>query len=124
MALFDEFDEVDAAVYARESAMVDSAELIAEALEASGMSRAELARALGVSRSEITARLRGHRNITVRSLAETLHVLGSRLDLATSRRVEAGTDTATLAFMAHYRAANTLEHENHEQAAFRMAFTR
>ncbi|TFD46981.1 XRE family transcriptional regulator [Cryobacterium frigoriphilum] len=61
--------------------MVDASELIASALERSGMTRADLARALGVSRSEVTARLAGERNITVRKLAATLHVLGLRLEL-------------------------------------------
>lgn len=70
------------AVYAQEAAMVDASELIARALEASGLSQADLARKLGVSRSEITARLKGERNITVRTLAETLHALGERLALS------------------------------------------
>lgn len=69
------------ATYAEEAAMVDSSELIARALEASGMSQADLARALGVSRSEVTARLKGERNITVRKLAATLHALGATLTL-------------------------------------------
>lgn len=72
------------AVYAREAAMVDASELIARALEQAGMSRADLARRLGVSRGEVTARLKGERNITVRTLAETLHVLGVRLVLDTA----------------------------------------
>ena len=82
MGLFPSDDPGYAATYAQESAMVDAAELIASALEASGMSQSDLARKLGVSRSEVTARLRGERNITVRKLAETLHALGARLDLS------------------------------------------
>jgi len=82
MGLFPTDDPAYAATYAQESAMVDAAELIAAALEASGLSQSDLARKLGVSRSEITARLRGERNITVRKLAETLHALGARLDLS------------------------------------------
>ncbi|MEJ1087257.1 helix-turn-helix transcriptional regulator [Microbacterium sp. Mu-80] len=70
------------ATYAEESAMVDASELIARALEASGMSQADLARILGISRSEVTARLKGERNITVRKLAATLHALGATLTLA------------------------------------------
>ena len=70
------------AVLAQEAALVDASEVIAEALERSGLTQAELARLLGVSRSEVTARLRGTRNITVKSLAETLQVLGCRLHLA------------------------------------------
>ncbi|MBF4620694.1 helix-turn-helix domain-containing protein [Clavibacter michiganensis] len=62
--------------------MVKASELIAEALEISGKSRTDLAAELGVSKSEITARLRGERNITVRTLAATLHALGSHLNLS------------------------------------------
>lgn len=76
------------AVYAQEAAMVDAAELIASALEASGMSRADLARKLGVSRAEVTERLKGERNITIRKLAETLHALGERLTLDTDSAVD------------------------------------
>lgn len=82
MGLFPTDDPGYSAVYAEESAMVDAAEVIAEALEANGMSQAALARALGVSRSEITERLRGNRNITVRNLAATLHALGATLELS------------------------------------------
>lgn len=71
------------AIYAQEAAMIEASELIARALESSGVSRAELARRLDVSRGEITARLKGERNITVRTLAETLHALGERLVLTT-----------------------------------------
>lgn len=74
------------AVYAQESAMVDASELIARALAATGTSRAQLARQLGVSRAEVTARLKGERNITVRKLAETLHALDERLVLSTEPR--------------------------------------
>lgn len=73
------------ALYAQEAAMVDAAELIAGALEASGMSRADLARALNISRAEVTARLKGERNITVRKLAETLHAMGETLTLGSER---------------------------------------
>lgn len=71
------------AVYAQEAAMIDASELISSALESSGLSRADLARKLGISRAEITARLKGERNITVRKLAETLHALGENLALST-----------------------------------------
>lgn len=95
MGIFDDDDVEFAAVYAEEAAMVDASELIAEALERSEISRADLARALGVSRSEITARLAGERNITVRNLAKTLHVLGSRLELKMVRREAAAAKERT-----------------------------
>ncbi len=82
MGIFNTDDPGYAAVYAEEAAMVDASSLIAQAVQASGVSQAELARRLGVSRSEITARLQGERNITVRALAKTLHALGASLKLS------------------------------------------
>jgi transcriptional regulator with XRE-family HTH domain len=82
MGIFPTDDPRYAATYAEEAAMVDAAELIASALDERGITRADLARALGVSRSEITARLRGERNMTVRSLAATLHALGKQIELS------------------------------------------
>lgn len=81
MHLFPSSIQADDYVYAREAACVDAAEAIAEALARSGMSRADLARALSVSPGEITVRLRGSRNLTVATLAETLHALGAQLEV-------------------------------------------
>lgn len=84
MAIFTNTNAEYKVTYAEEAAMIDASELIAEALEASGMTRTELARALDVPKSEITARLKGERNITLRKLARTLHVLGAKLELTIS----------------------------------------
>ena len=81
MAIFSHDSAENTVTYAEEKAMIEASELIAEALEVSGMTRSDLARALGVPKSEITARLKGERNITVRKLARTLHALGAQLDL-------------------------------------------
>ncbi|PTT69105.1 hypothetical protein DBR22_04795 [Arthrobacter sp. HMWF013] len=106
-------DEDYQAVYAEESAMVDAGELIAEAMENAGLSRADLARKLGVPRSEITARLSGERNITVRNLAKTLHVLGAKLVLDVERESKSSpADPSKLIGMA-YRSCRDLrvQHE-------------
>lgn len=81
MAIFSNDSADYESTYAEEAAMIDASELIAEALEESGMTRSDLARTLGVPKSEITARLKGERNITVRKLARTLHALGAQLEL-------------------------------------------
>lgn len=81
MSVFSTHDPEKLAIYAEEAAMVDASEVIAEALENSGISQSDLARQLGISRSEVTARLRGERNITVRKLAATLHALNARLEI-------------------------------------------
>ncbi|WP_166430003.1 helix-turn-helix domain-containing protein [Nesterenkonia sphaerica] len=94
MGLFDQDmkDPQYRRTYAQEAAMVDSSELIADALERSGITRTALAKALNVSKSEVSNRLRGERNITVRKLADTLHALGFELILS-SRPVEARQDS-------------------------------
>lgn len=81
MAIFSNDSIEYHATYAEEAAMLEASELIAEALEISGMTRTELAQALNVPKSEITARLKGERNITVRKLARTLHAMGTQLEL-------------------------------------------
>ncbi|WP_082677848.1 helix-turn-helix domain-containing protein [Leucobacter chromiiresistens] len=81
MSVFPVGDAAYDAIFAEEAAMIDASESIAEALERSGLSQVELAELLGVSKSEISARLRGERNITVRKLAATLHVLGASLKI-------------------------------------------
>lgn len=96
-----------ARTYAKEAAMVDASETIAEALEASGMNRSQLASALGVSRSEITARLQGERNITVRKLAETLHVLGASLDIGL-KEPKSGSDDVVLMAWARLQTRGLL----------------
>lgn len=68
--------------YAEEAAMVDASELIAAAMDYQKLTRADLARLLDVRPSEVTARLAGERNITVRTLAATLHSLGWTLRLS------------------------------------------
>jgi ribosome-binding protein aMBF1 (putative translation factor) len=131
MGLFPTEDPRYAAVYAEEAAMVDASELIADALERSGMSRADLARALGVSRSEVTARLRGERNITVRKLAETLHALGSSLKVSASTRDLSSSpkDAVVSAYVARSSLMNA--HSGHDggmssgsRQAFAEAMTR
>ncbi|KJL23788.1 helix-turn-helix protein [Microbacterium oxydans] len=102
MGLFPTNDPHHEAVYAKEAAMVDASELIARALEASGLSRAELARVLKVSRSEVTERLRGNRNITVRNLAATLHALGAELQLGA--RMPAAEQSSAPVDLAKYAA--------------------
>ena len=100
MSIFPTNDETYSAVYAEEAAMIDASELLADALERSGLSRAQLAKQLGISRSEITARLGGERNITVRKLAATLHALGAQLELKAISEsiVDVGKDAVILAF--------------------------
>lgn len=72
---------------AEELALVDAAELVAEALERRGVTRTDLAKRLKVKLSEISQRLSGKRNVTLRNLAAALHVLDYDLALGARDRV-------------------------------------
>lgn len=58
-----------------ERLILAATELIYEAMEETGTSKAGLAEKLGLSKSEVGQRLSGRRNLTIRSLASTLHAL-------------------------------------------------
>ena len=111
MGIFPVGDSQYDAILARESALVDAAELIAEALERSGLNQSQLARLLGVGRSEITARLRGTRNMTVKSLAETLHAMDCRLQLSLEESDDSERPSSSL---DGWRPATWFEGSSHE----------
>jgi len=115
-------DEDYQAVYAEESAMVDAAELIAEAMEEAGLSRSDLARKLGVPRSEITARLSGERNITVRNLAKTLHVLGAKLALDVEREPVPGPADSAKLIETAYRNCRIMRPKREARQGTEMLF--
>lgn len=55
-------------------------DLISDAMQTAGISRAELARRIGVSPAHVTQTLSGQRNMTLKTVAEALYALGLRLD--------------------------------------------
>lgn len=59
-----------------ERLILAATEQVYEAMECANASKKDLAERLSVSKSEIGQRLSGRRNLTVRSLAAMLHVLG------------------------------------------------
>lgn len=67
--------------FAEESALLEASEIIAEALISREVTRKTLAERLEVPRSEITQRLSGKRNLTIRSVAAMLHELDYDLQL-------------------------------------------
>lgn len=71
---------------AEERALLEAAELISEGLEVRGITRSSFAKALGVVKSEVTQRLSGQRNLTVKSLAAMLHELDYDLELRSRDR--------------------------------------
>lgn len=80
--------EVDALV-AEEDLVLAATEMVYEAMESAGVNKAGLAKRLGVQPSEITQRLRGQRNLTLRSLARMMGALGFEVSLAAAPRDEA-----------------------------------
>jgi transcriptional regulator with XRE-family HTH domain len=66
---------------AQEKLIFTATELLSEAIEHRGVTRRELAARVGVRPGEITQRLTGSRNLTLRTLADMLHALGYGLDL-------------------------------------------
>jgi transcriptional regulator with XRE-family HTH domain len=64
-----------------ERLILEASEIVCEALEKRGRLRSELAQDLGISASEISQRLGGRRNLSLRTLADMLHVLDYGLEV-------------------------------------------
>lgn len=104
-------------IYAEEAAMGDVAELIWLALERSGLKQKDLAAKLGVRPAEVTHRLQGERNITVRTLAATLDALG--VTLKVEGRVGRAADIEPI----ETRLVEEHEEKNHYTGSFKPAPT-
>jgi transcriptional regulator with XRE-family HTH domain len=72
------------ALLAEERLVLAATESVYEAMENAGVNSRQLAAKLGVRPSEISQRLSGRRNLTLRSLAAMLHVLGMKADISIS----------------------------------------
>ncbi len=68
---------------AEERAVLEATEMVCERIEERDISRTDLAARLGISRSEVTQRLSGKRNLSVKTLAAMLHEMGFQLCLGT-----------------------------------------
>jgi ribosome-binding protein aMBF1 (putative translation factor) len=75
-------------IYAEEGLVIEVMEQIAGWMEDHQISRAELARRLGTSPANITQMLRG-RNISLRTLASTVHVMGGVMHVSIREMNEA-----------------------------------
>ncbi|MGV0778744.1 helix-turn-helix domain-containing protein [Mycolicibacterium elephantis] len=69
------------ALLAEERLVLSATEMVHEAMAAADKNKQELAELLGVRPSEVSQRLSGRRNLTLRTLARMLHVLGFRVEL-------------------------------------------
>jgi transcriptional regulator with XRE-family HTH domain len=63
---------------AQSAALIEAANLIAEALRGQGLKQKELAAKLAVSEGYISRLLSGDENLTVRTMARVLHSLGQK----------------------------------------------
>lgn len=111
---------------AEEAALLEASEVVAACLDQRQVSRSILAERLGVSRSEVTQRLNGKRNLTVRTLGAMLHALGYRLRLETEdladqkprRHVQVVGGTGWTAPGARYtQTGSTLQLVRHREAS-------
>lgn len=70
--------------FLQERAIENVTGLISELMDASGVSRSDLAARLGVSAGWVTQLLDGERNKTIRTVADVCAVLGHRIDFSAS----------------------------------------
>lgn len=70
------------AVLAEERLMLSATEALEEAMATTGTKKHQLAELLNVAPAEISQRLSGRRNLTLRTLARMMHVLGMRVELS------------------------------------------
>lgn len=71
-------------LFEEESLIAEGTELIAQLLEAQGVSRQELAARLGKSKGFVSQLLSGERNMTLRTVAALGFALGTRVELSHS----------------------------------------
>lgn len=91
------------ALFSEERLVLSATELVHEAIAESGLSKKDLAKLIGVRPSEISQRLSGHRNLTLRSLARMMHALGYELSFEMKRRSSADRERANYEAMIGQR---------------------
>lgn len=72
-----------------EAAKMAAADLIAEHMDAAGITRSELARRLDVTRAHIAQTLSGERNISLETLVKFLYALELRVEFSVAPLKEA-----------------------------------
>ena len=84
-----------ARLMAQEELILEVTETLCELLEKEKVSRKELAERLGKSKGFISQLLNGGRNLTLRTVADILHVLGYRVALMPYKEGEPGQERHT-----------------------------
>lgn len=80
--------------YEQEKLVVDVTELLTNAMEARGVSRAQLAARLGKSKAFVTQLLRGRHNMTLRTLADLFLAIDCRVELSTTEISDVSVEVA------------------------------
>jgi transcriptional regulator with XRE-family HTH domain len=75
-------DDQERRLLVQERLLLEASEAVCRALADRGVTRGDLAKLLGVRASEVTQRLSGGRNLTLRTLAEMLDALGYDVHLS------------------------------------------
>ena len=113
MNKYDDPDELYDREIEVEALTMRLADVIQETLEGRCLTRADLARVLGVSKAHITQSLSGQRNLTLKTVAEALHALDTRLEVSVAplrAQPRHGDDVA-----AHLGGALSQADSTHEQ---------
>jgi transcriptional regulator with XRE-family HTH domain len=86
--ILDEYlkDEEFRRLFAQEDLILEVTEILCELLEKEKISRKELADRLGKTKGFVSQLLGGGRNLTLRTVADILHVLGYRASLILQRQ--------------------------------------
>jgi transcriptional regulator with XRE-family HTH domain len=104
--LMDEFleDPEFARLMAQGELIMEVTETLCELLEKEGISRKELAERLGKSKGFVSQLLNGGRNLTLRTVADILHVLGYKVTL-TPHKIEERKGSGASARQQEFKAA-------------------
>jgi antitoxin component HigA of HigAB toxin-antitoxin module len=88
-------EDPEARLMAQEELILEVTETLCELLEKEKVSRKELAERLGKSKGFISQLLNGGRNLTLRTVADILHVLGYRVALMPYKEGKPGQERHT-----------------------------
>src|SRR4030043_1944426 len=102
--ILDEYlkDEEFRRLFAQEDLIIEVTETLCELLEKEKISRKELADRLGKTKGFISQLLNGGRNLTLRTVADILHVLGYRASLTAHKEEVKRQESNVIEFWTAY----------------------
>ncbi len=96
-----------AKLVAQEDLIMEVTETLCELLEEEGFSRKELAGRLGKSKGFVSQLLNGGRNLTLRTVADILHVLGYKVSLTPQKLRQESNIIELMTFQTRYTMPKT-----------------